>query len=69
MGLDRGCNYCKKLKCTEEPLLEFECIENPNLKLKNAGACFVSILDIGTVIIRNCPNFEKGSPDFISKFD
>lgn len=60
MNLDKGCPYCKHLKCTKEPLLEFECSKNKDFKIENAGACFIHPLADGTgVIIENCPGFES----------
>ena len=65
MGVDNGCNYCKKLKCVKEPLIEFKCSEMPILKIENAGACFVAITQAGAILIRDCPSFQKGRPDFL----
>lgn len=62
MNLSKGCTYCRNLKCTKEPLLEFECVKNKELKIKNAGACFVAELDNDTIIIiENCPDFANSS--------
>ena len=62
MNLSKGCAYCSNLKCTKEPLLEFECIKNKELKIKNAGACFVAELDNDKIIIiENCPDFANSS--------
>lgn len=58
MELIKGCNYCRNLKCIEEPLLEFECTVNKNLKIVNAGACFLAKFGEKFVIIENCPDFE-----------
>jgi len=59
MNLSKGCPYCKNRICTKEPLLEFECNKNKELKIKNAGACFVAELGNGQrIIIENCPDFE-----------
>ena len=61
-NLSKGCPYCINLKCTKEPLLEFECVKNKELKIKNAGACFVAELDNGkNIIIENCPDFAVRS--------
>lgn len=62
MNLSKGCPYCSNLKCTKEPLLEFECAKNKELKIKNAGACFVAKLDNGkNIIIENCPDFADSN--------
>jgi hypothetical protein len=61
LNLSRGCPYCSHLKCTKEPLLEFECGKNKNLQIRNAGACFIAKLNSGeNIIIENCPDFEDG---------
>lgn len=65
MGFDNGCTYCERLKCTKEPLLEFQCSEMPKLKIENAGACFVAITQVGAILIRDCPLFKKGRTDFL----
>ena len=58
LNLSKGCLYCKNRICTKDPLLEFECAKT-ELKIKNAGACFVAELKNGqNIIIENCPYFE-----------
>jgi len=59
MNLEKGCNYCSNLKCTDDPpeLLEnFTCTALAWLRLLNAGACFV--VKDQNIIIENCPKFK-----------
>lgn len=59
MGFDQGCCYCDNLICVKEPLLEFMCKANPDLKIQNAGACFIARMNSELILIRDCPDFKR----------
>lgn len=60
MNLSTGCAYCGNLISHDAMLTEFSCAKKENLKIENAGACFVACFGSAKVIIESCPMFEHG---------
>ena len=61
MNLDRGCQHCKHLRIKGARL---ECTQNPNIQLKDAGACVIAFIGKVQIIAENCPDFDEGKTQF-----